>query len=357
MIDRAAERVLRQKVELGLLDPGWDPEPSALGSDPITLDDTESRALARRLAQRSVVLLSNDGTLPLATGRRISVVGPRADERSAMMGCYSFPLHVGAQHPDVPMGVDVATVLDALSGSLGALPFAAGGTVTGGDDEEIAEAVAVAAGLRRLRRRARGPGRTVRSRHVRRRLRRRRPDGCPAGRRSCSRRCWRPAFPVVLVLLLGRPYDLSRQADRLAAMVCGFFPGEEGAAAVAGVLTGEVNPSGRLPVSFPGAGSTQPSTYLGAPLARRSAVSSVDPTALFPFGFGLSYAPVTWVDVSSSDEAWTTDGTYDVSVSLQNGHGRPTTEVVQVYLHDLQAEVVRPVQQLVGLRPGRPRAG
>ena len=80
LIDRAAERVLRQKVELGLLDPGWDPEPSALQSDPITLDDNGLRALAKRLAQRSVVLLSNDGTLPLAKGRRISVVGPRADE-------------------------------------------------------------------------------------------------------------------------------------------------------------------------------------------------------------------------------------------------------------------------------------
>ena len=74
--------------------------------------------------------------------------------------------------------------------------------------------------------------------------------------------------PVVLVLLVGRPYELSRQVDRLAAVVCGFFPGEEGATALADVLSGRVNPSGRLPVSFPAAGANQPGTYLAAALGR-----------------------------------------------------------------------------------------
>ncbi len=103
--------------------------------------------------------------------------------------------------------------------------------------------------------------------------------------------------PVVLVLLCGRPYELSRQAGRLAAAVCGFFPGEEGATAVADVLSGRANPSGRLPVSFPAAGSTQPSTYLTPALGQRSQVTSIDPTPLYPFGHGLSYAPVRWEGV------------------------------------------------------------
>ena len=164
--------------------------------------------------------------------------------------------------------------------------------------------------------------------------------------------------PVVAVLLVGRPYDLSRQASRLAALVCGFFPGEEGAQAIADVLSGRVNPSGRLPVSFPGTGSTQPSTYLAAALGQRTEVSVVDPTPLFPFGHGLSYASATWGPVTAVTGAeWDADGSSEIEVELVNEADRSVAEVVQVYLHDRAASVVRPVQQLVGavrvdLEPG-----
>ncbi len=128
--------------------------------------------------------------------------------------------------------------------------------------------------------------------------------------------------PVVLVLLVGRPYDISRQADRLAAVVCGFYAGEEGGHALADVLTGRVNPSGRLPVHFPSASESQPSTYLAAPLGQRSEVSTVDPTALFPFGHGLSYAPATWLDVARlSAERWPTDDAIEIAVTLRNDTG------------------------------------
>ncbi|HEU5265306.1 MAG TPA: glycoside hydrolase family 3 C-terminal domain-containing protein, partial [Jatrophihabitans sp.] len=166
--------------------------------------------------------------------------------------------------------------------------------------------------------------------------------------------------PVVLVLLVGRPYELSRQVDRLAAVVCGFFPGEEGAHALADVLSGRVNPSGRLPVTFPAAGVNQPSTYLVPPLGQASGVSNIDQTALFPFGHGLSYAPATWVSVEAGARTWATDGTCQVTVALRNGAPVPTSEVVQVYLHDPAAEVARPVQKLIAapridLPPGAER--
>ncbi len=154
--------------------------------------------------------------------------------------------------------------------------------------------------------------------------------------------------PVVLVLLSGRPYELARQVDRLAAVVCGFYPGEEGAAALADVLSGRANPSGRLPVSFPAEDSAQPTTYLAAPLGQRSDVSTIDPTPLFPFGHGLSYAPATWVSVRSCSPArWPTDGRCQLQATLRNNTSIPTAEVIQVYLHDPVAEVARPVQQLI----------
>lgn len=343
-VDRALERVLRQKCELGLLDADWAPEVP----EEIDLDDAASRSIAREVAEKSIVLLHNDGTLPLSPGASIAVVGPRADAPGAMLGCYSFPLHVGVHHPDVPFGVSVPTVVEALQESF-EVTYALGCPVTGGDDDGIAEAVAACASasvcvavlgdLAGLF----GGGTSG--------------EGCdaadlrlPGRQEELLEALLATGKPVVVVLLSGRPYELSRQIDRLAAVVCGFYPGEEGGPALAGVLSGRINPSGRLPVSFPAAGASQPSTYLAAPLARRSEVSTVDPTALFPFGHGLSYTPVTWTDVSATGSLWPTDGVCRVRVTLRNDHARTASEVVQVYLHDPVAEVARPERQLIAAR-------
>ncbi len=294
-----------------------------------------------------MVLLANDGTLPLRSGSRIAVVGPRADTPQAMLGCYSFPMHVLVHHPGIDTGLEIRTVREALADTFD-VTYALGCPVLGGGDDDIAAATTVAAaadvcvvvlgdqaGLF-------GNGTSG--------------EGCdvadlrlPGRQEELLEALLATGTPVVAVLLVGRPYDLSRQAARLAGLVCGFFPGEEGAQAIADILSGRVNPSGRLPVSFPGAGSTQPSTYLASTLGQRSEVTVVDPTALFPFGHGLSYAAATWGSVSlGSGATWDTDGTCELVVELANEADRPVSEVVQVYLHDCAASVVRPVQQLVG---------
>jgi beta-glucosidase len=342
LVDRALRRVLLQKCELGLLDAGYTPD---VDDGEIELDAPEARALAGSVARRSIVLLSNDGTLPLAGGT-VAVVGPRAADPLAMMGCYAFPVHVGAHHPEVPMGIEVPTVLDALQVDY-AVTYAEGCPVLGGDDAGLAAAADAARAadvcVAVLGDRAGLFGRGTSG------------EGCdatdlrlPGRQEELLEAVLATGTPVVLVLLVGRPYDISRQADRLAAAVCGFYGGEEGAVAIADVLAGRVNPSGRLPIHFPAAGASQPSTYLAAPLGQRSEVSTVDPTALFPFGHGLSYAPATWVGVERrSAERWPTDGAAEIAVTLRNDADVATSEVIQVYLHDPVAEVARPVQQLI----------
>ncbi|MGW1746043.1 beta-xylosidase/alpha-l-arabinosidase [Streptomyces sp. NPDC002092] len=347
LVDRAARRVLLQKCELGLLDEGWDPEPAAV----IDLDSAANRALARRLAEESVVLLDNpSGVLPLPPDTRVAVVGPRAADALAMLGCYSFPSHVLAHHPDVPMGVEIPTVLEALRAELpdAKVTFAQGCDTSDPDLSGIEEAVARTAEadlcVAVLGDRAGLFGRGTSG------------EGCdvtdlrlPGVQGDLLDALVATGVPVVLVLLTGRPYALGRWHGRLAAVVQAFFPGEEGGPAVAGVLSGRVNPSGRLPVSVPRLPGGQPWTYLQPPLGLAGEVSNLDPTPLYPFGHGCSYTTFAW-DCESAGAEIGTDGSYDVAVTVRNTGERAGAEVVQLYLHDPVASVTRPDVRLIGYR-------
>ncbi|MEU1028108.1 glycoside hydrolase family 3 N-terminal domain-containing protein [Streptomyces mirabilis] len=327
-VDRAALRVLTQKCELGLLDPDWAPPADSASAD---LDPPHMRALARQLAEESVVLLANGGTLPLASGvRRIAVLGPLADDPAAMLGCYTFPRHVLLDHPEVEMGVDVPTLLEALRAELPDVEFT--------DDPVAADVCVVAVGDRSglFGRGTSGEGCDVADLEL------------PEGQGELVDKTLASGTPVVLVLLSGRPYALGRWADRCAAVVQAFFAGQEGGPAVAGVLSGRVNPSGRLPVSVPRERAGQPWTYLAPPLGLRSGASNLDPTPLFPFGHGLSYTTYDWQAPSVDDTAFPTDGETTLRLTVRNTGERAGTEVVQLYLHDPVGKVARPVARLVG---------
>jgi beta-xylosidase len=173
--------------------------------------------------------------------------------------------------------------------------------------------------------------------------------------------------PVVLVLVTGRPYSIGPVADQLAAAVQAFFPGEEGGRAIAGVLSGRVVPSARLPVELPRLPGGQPSSYLRPRLADRHPGSSADPVPLFAFGHGLSYTTFEYGDLvigsaGDGDPAPVvgTDGTAEISCTVRNTGDRAGTEVVQLYLSDPLAQVVRPLRWLAGfarvpLEPGQAR--
>jgi len=345
LVDRALRRVLTQKVELGMLDPGYSTAPTL---ESVDLDPAENRALALELAEQSIVLLSNDGTLPLDRPARIAVIGPNADDPFAVLGCYSFPSHVGTQHPEWPIGIDLPTVLEAVRAEFGssAVDYALGTTVDGGETD-FADAIAVAAAsdvvVLALGDRAGLFGRGTSG------------EGCdaeslrlPGAQQQLVDAMLDSGTPVVVALLAGRPYALGRAVTEAAAIVQSFFPGEEGATAIARVLGGAVNPSGRLPVSVPALAGTQPTTYLASPLARASDVSNIDPTAAFPFGHGIGYTSFDWDAFELATDELATDGSIEASLTVRNTGDRAGVEVVQVYLHDPVASVVRPVQRLVG---------
>ena len=353
LVDRAAARVLRQKLELGLLDPGWSP----LGNDALPaenpdLDPPAQRAIARRLAEESVVLVANDRqALPLARTARVAVIGPLADDPLAFFGCYTMPRHLGHQawfdRGSGSAGVEVATVLAALRAELPGVSHARGCDVATADRSGFAEAVTTArsselvvavvgdeAGLW-------GHGTSG--------------EGCdvtdlslPGVQRELLHALADTGTPVVAVLVTGRPYALGDLAGRLAAVVQAFFPGEEGGAAIAGVLTGRVTPSGKLPVEIPRLPGAQPSTYLRSPNAAQHAGSDVDPTPLFAFGHGLSYTTFGYEDLELSADVVPTDGEVDISCTVRNTGSVAGTEVVQLYLSDPVASVVRPVRWLAG---------
>ncbi|NED99533.1 beta-xylosidase/alpha-l-arabinosidase [Phytoactinopolyspora halotolerans] len=357
LIDRALRRVLAQKAELGLLDAGWDPTPADI--DQLVLDEPASQELALRLARESVVLLSNpQELLPLTPGARVALVGPLADDPMAMLGCYSFPAHVGVKHPDRPIGLDIPTVLQALRDRHSTVSHARGCDVTDPDRSGFAEAVAaageadvcvVAVGDRAgvFGHGTSGEGRDAADLRL------------PGVQHDLVRELIATGTPVVIVLLTGRPYALGEFADSAAAIVQTFFPGQRGGQAIAEVLTGAVTPSGRLPVSVPREPGSQPGTYLSAPLGHRTKVSTIDPTPAFPFGHGLSYATFAWEDarVVSDTAEWPVDGEAGLAVTVRNVGDVAGADVVQLYLHQPSAQVTRPVVRLIGyarvtLQPG-----
>ena len=351
VLDHAVRRVLRQKIELGMLDPGWSAVPAAEPANPVDLDSEHNRSLARTLAEESIVLLSNDGILPLPlTVERLAVVGPTADDPRTMLGCYSFANHVLAHYPDTGLGIDVPSLLDGLRDAFSSatIVHALGAPIADEDRSGLSAAVAAAeaadvcvvavgdlAGL--FGGGTSGEGSDTADLSL------------PGLQSELVDAVLSTGTPVVLVVISGRPYALGPFADRCASIVQAFMPGEEGAAAIAGVVSGAVTPSGRLPVGVPAVAGGQPGTYLAPPLGRHNdGISTLDPRPLFPFGHGLTYTEFRYDDIAVDRACIGTDGQVELSVTVHNTGDVDATEVVQLYLSDEVAQVVRPVRELIG---------
>jgi beta-glucosidase len=364
-VDRAVLRVLRQKEELGLLEAdAYEDEPPT----EIDLDSPEHRRLARKLAEESVVLLANDGVLPLNAGApraKVAVIGPNAHRAEALQGCYSFANHVLAHHPEFPLGFEIPTVFEALpqafEGAGLAVPelvFAVGSDNESDDTSGFAEATAAAAGADLaivvvgdqaglFGRGTVGEGNDTESLDL------------PGVQRQLVEAVVATGTPTVLVLLTGRPYAIAWAFDGQsapAAVLQAFFPGEGGGLAIADVLTGAANPSGRLPVSLPRSTGGQPYTYRHPILGGPSDVTSTDSTPLRPFGYGLGYTSFRYEGLEVPG-AVAAGGSFEASVTVTNTGARAGADIVQLYGHDVVGTIVRPVEQLIGyarveLEPG-----
>jgi beta-glucosidase len=162
--------------------------------------------------------------------------------------------------------------------------------------------------------------------------------------------------PVVLVLVTGRPYAVDWALARCAAVVQAFFPGEEGSGAIAGVVSGRINPSGKLPVSLPRSAGAQPYSYLHPALGEGDEVTNLSTTPVAAFGHGLSYTTFDHTDLTVP-RLVPTDGALAVAVRATNTGAVAGDDVVQLYGRDLVGSVTRPVAQLLGyhrvhLEPG-----
>jgi beta-glucosidase-like glycosyl hydrolase len=359
LIDRAARRVLLQKVQLGLLDPDWTPEGSVRQAG-VDLDSPGNRELARELAERSIVLLDAGSALPLPALRKVAVVGPCAGDPRTLMGCYSYPNHVLPRYPERGLGVEVVSAVDALRNELGDIEIVheQGCAVIGEDRSGFAAAVDAARGadlciayvgdLSGLF----GHGTSG--------------EGCdaedlrlPGVQEELIAQLLDTGTPVVVVIVSGRPYALGGFADRTAGLVQAFIPGQEGGAAIAGVLSGRIVPSGKLPVQIPRHVGGQPGTYLQPALGsvESAGISGLDAAPLFAFGHGSSYTSFEVGDLRISSGEIATDGEFSVTVRVRNTGARAGDEVVQLYLHDVVAQVARPLKVLTGfarvpLEPG-----
>jgi beta-xylosidase len=343
LVDRAVLRHLRQKIELGLLDGGPLVPEDAAATD---LDGQRNRAIATRLAEESIVLLRNSGVLPLDPRSRIAVVGPAADQFRSLVGCYAFPNHVLSKHPGHDLGIAIPTLLDAVRTEFPGADLVSeeGCGITTTDRAGIPAAVRAAAeadvvvlavgdiaGLF-------GDGTSG--------------EGCdaedlrlPGGQHELALAVLATGTPVVLVVLSGRPYALGEYGTA-DAVVQAFFPGQEGAAAVAGVLSGRVAPSGRLPVQIPRSPAMS-GTSLQPPLGLASrGISVLDPTPLYPFGHGLTGGDVRYRSLEAAPEL-AVDGELLVDVTVENVGDADAVEVVQLYGSDLVASVVRPAVELL----------
>jgi beta-glucosidase len=351
LVDRAVRRILRQKLRLGLFERPY----VDLAHAQRTVHSQAHQDVALEAAREGLVLLKNDGgLLPLdrSSIRHVVVVGPNAADAKNQLGDYTAQTVLQ----------QVTTVLDGVRAALpgGRVDFVKGCDVKGPLDEiskaaaaaRAADAAIVVLGENEWQARD-GERRTGTS-----------GEGFDSatleltGRQEELARAVLAANPrTVVVLINGRPLATRWIAANVPALLEAWIPGERGGQAIAEVLFGTVNPSGRLPVTVPRHAGQLPVHY-DQPRSKDYWLKhgwgvryvDLDPTPLFPFGHGLSYSRFEYSNLRLSAKEIGSAGEIEVRVDVKNTGSRPGVETVQLYLHDVVSSVGTPVMQLRGFR-------
>jgi beta-glucosidase len=352
-IDEAVRRVLRIKFRLGLFDNPYTDE----SRESAVMLSREHLATAREVAARSLVLLKNERqTLPLDKNiRSLALIGPLADDRQSLIGSWT-----GDGRKE-----DAVTLLAGIRAKVPAstkITYANGCEVSGGTTEGIAEAVNLArqadVAILVVGESADMSGEAASRTSL----------DLPGHQQELVKAVVAAGKPTVVVLMNGRPLTINWLAENAAAILETWFAGTQAGNAIADVLFGDVNPGGKLPVTFPRTVGQAPLYYnhknTGRPPDANNKYTSkyldMPWTPLYPFGYGLSYTEFKLSNLQLSARSIAPDGRLTVSVEVENVGKRAGDEVVQLYIRDLAASVTRPVKELRGferltLQPGEKR--
>lgn len=345
-IDAVVRRVLSLKMRMGLFE---DPRFSDERRIAEVIGCAEHRALNLEIARASLVLLKNDGLLPLAAGgepsegagagegqsapRRIAVIGPNADDPIAQLGDWSLGSGQmkGANGPEHPRS-SIVTVLDGIRELAPAgceVVHARGCSILDEDESGIPAAVEAASGADVVvlvlgdRIEYVGEFRSTATLEL------------MGGQKALADAIARTGVPVVVVLINSKPLVLPRSALRAAAILEAFNPGMMGGRAVAEAIFGRLNPSGKLTISFPYHVGQQPVFYNQVRGQHGDRYADLTQEPAFAFGFGLSYTRFAYSELEVLTPRLTRDGTASFEVTVTNTGSRDGVEIVQLYIEDL----------------------
>lgn len=332
VLDDAVKRVLRIKFRLGLFEKPYTPEIAEKKRFLLP----ESRAVAARLAQESIVLLKNEhSTLPLAALKNVAVIGPMSNSKWHLLG--SWRAHGNAE--------DASTIYENIKQEFGSKTMvtnAQGCDFDGTDQSGFAEANRLAknadAVVICLGEKANWSGENASRSTI----------SLPAIQEELLTELKKSGKPVILLLSSGRPLDLSRLEPLCDAILSMWQPGTTGGKAVAEVLSGKINPSGKLAMTFPYSSGQIPIYYNHRQSARPNQGKYQDITSkpLYDFGHGLSYTTFEYAELKTSSRNIKTNGSAMVEVAVKNTGNRDGMETVHWFISDPVSSISRPVKEL-----------